>query len=76
LGWTGIQQKRNSTMVPVLSGYFETMGGRILYGREFTDAEVRAGTKVAVVMTVCSAIWRAGRSCRASADAGANHLGK
>jgi putative ABC transport system permease protein len=36
-------------MVPVLSGYFRTMGGRILYGREFTDAEVRSGAKVAVV---------------------------
>jgi ABC-type antimicrobial peptide transport system permease subunit len=36
-------------MVPVLSGYFQTMGGQILYGREFTDAEVRTGAKVAVV---------------------------
>jgi ABC-type antimicrobial peptide transport system permease subunit len=36
-------------MVPVLSGYFQTMGGRILYGREFTEAEVRSGAKVAVV---------------------------
>lgn len=41
--------KRNSTMVPVLSGYFRTMGARILYGREFTDAEVRSGAKLAVV---------------------------
>jgi ABC-type antimicrobial peptide transport system permease subunit len=36
-------------MVPVLSGYFQAMGGRILYGREFTEAEVRSGAKVAVV---------------------------
>jgi ABC-type antimicrobial peptide transport system permease subunit len=36
-------------MIPVLSGYFEAMGGRILYGREFTAAEVRSGAKVAVV---------------------------
>jgi ABC-type antimicrobial peptide transport system permease subunit len=36
-------------MIPVLSGYFETMGGRILYGREFTEVEVRSGAKVAVV---------------------------
>ena len=48
-GLDGRPAKLNSTMVPVLSGYFETMGGRILYGREFTDAEVRAGAKVAVV---------------------------
>jgi putative ABC transport system permease protein len=38
-----------STMIPVLSGYFRTMGARILFGREFTDAEVRSGTRVAVV---------------------------
>lgn len=48
-GLDGRPAKRNSTMVPVLSGYFRTMGGRILYGREFTDAEVRSGAKVAVV---------------------------
>jgi ABC-type antimicrobial peptide transport system permease subunit len=36
-------------MVPVLSGYFQTMGGHILSGREFTQAEARSGAKVAVV---------------------------
>lgn len=40
---------RNSTMIPVLSEYFRTMGARILYGREFTDAEIRSGARVAVV---------------------------
>jgi putative ABC transport system permease protein len=48
-GLDGRQAPLNSTMVPVLSGYFQTMGGQILYGREFTEAEVRSGTKVAVV---------------------------
>src|SRR5208283_2984135 len=48
-GLDGHPAKRNSTMLPVLSGYFQTMGGRIRYGREFTDAEVRSGAKVAVV---------------------------
>ncbi len=48
-GLDGQRAKRNSTMVPVLSGYFQTMGGRILHGREFTEAEVRAGAPVAVV---------------------------
>jgi len=40
---------RNSTMIPVLSEYFRTMGARILYGREFTDAEIRSGARIAVV---------------------------
>ena len=48
-GLDGRQAPLNSTMVPVLSGYFQTMGGRILYGREFTEAEVRSRAKVAVV---------------------------
>ncbi|MGA9978436.1 MAG: ABC transporter permease [Candidatus Sulfotelmatobacter sp.] len=48
-GMDGRQAARNSTLVPVLSGYFETMGAQILYGREFTEAEVRSGAKVAVV---------------------------
>jgi predicted permease len=48
-GLDGRPAERNSTMVPVLSGYFETMGGRILHGREFTDAEVHSGAKVAIV---------------------------
>lgn len=45
----GRPAKQSSTMVPVLSEYFQTMGGRMLYGREFTASEVRSGTKVAVV---------------------------
>jgi putative ABC transport system permease protein len=48
-GLDGSPARHNSTMVPVLSGYFQTMGGRILSGREFTDAEVRSAAKVAVV---------------------------
>jgi len=48
-GLDGRPAQRNSTMVPVLSEYFQTMGGSILYGREFTEAEVRSGARVAVV---------------------------
>jgi ABC-type antimicrobial peptide transport system permease subunit len=48
-GIDGRPAKRNSTLVPVLSDYFQTMGGRILCGREFTAAEVRSDAKVAVV---------------------------
>ena len=48
-GLDGRKAERNSTMVPIMSEYFQTMGGQILYGREFTGAEVRSGAKVAVV---------------------------
>jgi putative ABC transport system permease protein len=48
-GLDGRPAKLNSTMVPVLSGYFKTMGAQILCGREFTEAEVRSGAHVAVV---------------------------
>ncbi|MDE3137342.1 MAG: ABC transporter permease [Acidobacteriota bacterium] len=48
-GLNGRPAARNSMMVPVLSEYFRAMGGQVLYGREFTAAEVRTGAKVAVV---------------------------
>ncbi len=48
-GLDGRAASRNSTLIPVLSGYFGTMGSTILYGREFNEAEVRSGAKVAVV---------------------------
>jgi putative ABC transport system permease protein len=48
-GLDGRPAKRSSAIVPVLSGYFQTMGGRVLSGREFTEAEVRSGARVAVV---------------------------
>jgi putative ABC transport system permease protein len=47
-GLDGRRAARSSTSVPIWSGYFQTMGGRILYGREFTEAEVRSGAQVAV----------------------------
>jgi len=48
-GIDGHPAEHNSMMVPVFSDYFRTMGGRILYGREFNGAEVRSGARVAVV---------------------------
>jgi putative ABC transport system permease protein len=48
-GLDGRAASRNSTLIPVLSGYFETMGSTILYGREFNEGEVLSGAKVAVV---------------------------
>ena len=49
MGFDGRPAKENSMLVPVLDNYFRTMGGRRLFGREFTEAEVRSDTKVAVV---------------------------
>jgi ABC-type antimicrobial peptide transport system permease subunit len=48
-GLDGRRAELNSSMLPILSDYFQTMGGRILYGREFTESEVRSGARVAVV---------------------------
>ena len=48
-GMDGRSAERGSTMVPVLSGYFQTMGAETLCGREFTEAEIRSGARVAVV---------------------------
>ena len=48
-GLDGRPAARNSTMVPVMAEYFETMGARILYGREFSEAEIHSGARVAVV---------------------------
>ena len=38
-----------SMVNPVLPDYFRTMGGRILWGREFTDAEVRGNARLAII---------------------------
>lgn len=48
-GVDGRRANRASTMVPTLADYFQTMGGRILEGREYTQAEVAARSQVAVV---------------------------
>lgn len=48
-GLDGRPAAHNSTMIPVMGDYFQTMGARILYGRAFTEDEVRSGERVAVV---------------------------
>ncbi len=45
----GRPARENSMVVPVLPEYFRTMGGHMLYGREFTDAEIQNDAKVAIV---------------------------
>jgi putative ABC transport system permease protein len=39
----------SSMLVPVMADYFRTMGGRILWGREFTSGEIQSNARVAVV---------------------------
>jgi putative ABC transport system permease protein len=39
-------------LVPIMSDYFATMGGQLLYGREFTSAEVQNDANVAIVNDV------------------------
>ncbi len=48
-GVDGRRGPRGATMIPVMEQYFETMGAPLLAGREITAAEVREGSKVAVV---------------------------
>jgi predicted permease len=41
--------RASAMVIPVFSNYFQTMGGRIVAGREFTAAEVQGNAKVAIV---------------------------
>ena len=49
VGFDGRRAEESSMIVPVLADYFRTMRAHLLYGREFTDAEVRSDSKIAVV---------------------------
>lgn len=49
LGVEGRPANRNSVVIPVLSGFFRTMGVPLAHGREFTASEVHNGARVAVV---------------------------
>ena len=49
VGLDGRPAKRGAMVVPVLSDYLQTMGGRMLSGRDLTDADVRSGARVAVI---------------------------
>jgi putative ABC transport system permease protein len=40
-----------------MADYFATTGGHILYGREFTDAEVRANANVVLVNETFARLW-------------------
>ncbi len=48
----GQRSRENAMIVPVLPDYFHAMGGHIVYGREFTGAEIAANARVAVINDV------------------------
>jgi putative ABC transport system permease protein len=48
-GLDGRPAAKSSTMIPIMADYFQTMGGRMVAGREVTAAEVRKSADVAVV---------------------------
>ena len=61
--------EESSMVVPVLADYFRTMGGDLLYGREFTDQEVRTNANVVIVNErFARRIWLA-RRCRGARSA-------
>ena len=47
----------SADVIPIMAGYFATAGGHILYGREFTDAEVRSNAKVVLVNETFARVW-------------------
>jgi predicted permease len=47
----------SASVIPIMAGYFATTGGHVLYGREFTDAEVRANAKVVLVNETFARFW-------------------
>lgn len=53
----GHPDRAGGTVIPVFSDYFQTMGGRIVAGREFTAAEVQGNAKVAVVSERFAAVF-------------------
>ena len=46
-----------TAVIPIMSEYFRAIGGRVLYGREFTDAEVRSNANVVLVNETFATVW-------------------
>jgi predicted permease len=44
-------------LIPIMSDYFATTGGQVLYGREFTNAEVQNDANVAIVNDVLAKMF-------------------
>jgi len=50
-------QGTGTNIIPIMSDYFATTGGHVLYGREFTDAEVRSKANVVLVNETFARLW-------------------
>jgi predicted permease len=44
-------------VIPIMADYFATTGGHILYGREFTDQEIRSDANVVLVNETFAKLW-------------------
>jgi putative ABC transport system permease protein len=53
------KQGTAADVLPIMANYFATTGGRVLYGREFTDAEIRSNAKVMLVNETFARLWLA-----------------
>jgi hypothetical protein len=49
--------RTGTDVIPIMAGYFATTGGHILYGREFTDSEVRSDADVVLVNETFARLW-------------------
>jgi predicted permease len=50
-------QGTSTAVIPIMADYFATTGGHILYGREFTDAEVRSNANVVLINETFARLW-------------------
>lgn len=50
-------QGSGTDIIPIMADYFRTTGGHMLYGREFTDAEVRSNANVVLVNETFARLW-------------------
>ena len=48
-----------TSVIPIMADYFAATGGHVLYGREFTDAEVRSNANVVLVNETFARLWLA-----------------
>ena len=50
-------QGASTDVIPIMADYFATTGGHVLYGREFSDGEVRSKADVVLVNETFARLW-------------------